>query len=295
MHASIALCVMMFGGVAYPDMPSDAITTLPLFYDPSPLDPRWEQERLDRLKHHPLPHVVTVDDRQPSADDSRYNKWPYRPNMQQQQNRPTGVMPQAPTQAGPPSQAPAGPYGSPPAQIGQGGSYGPGGAQPPGQVATRDDPYANMPIAGANPVARYNSRTNVPQVPQPPTASNYFNNNSVNSITSQYGLSNPSNGFNNPGAGGGVKPFSNYQPPSGYSPWQLLNQPTQNGTLNPYTNFVQPALSQQNFNAHVSEQINGVRTMQRGYGGASGPEISVGGNGLVNPQIFQNYLNYMPR
>jgi hypothetical protein len=287
---------MMFGGVTYPEMPSDAITTLPLFYDPSPLDPRWEQERLDRLKHHPLPHVVTLDDRQPSADDNRYKSPYYRPNLQQQQNRQAGVMPQAPTQAGPLGQAAgAGPYGAPPAQIGQAGPYGPGGNGSPGQVG-RDDPYANAGVPGANPLARYNSRMNVPQVPQPPTVANYTSNNSVNSITNQYGLPNTSNGFSNPVAGGGAKPFNNYQPPSGYSPWQLLNQPTQNGTLNPYTNFVQPALSQQNFNAHVSEQINGVQTMQRNYGGTPGQEINVGGSsGLVNPQIFQNYLNYMPR
>ena len=85
--------------------------------------------------------------------------------------------------------------------------------------------------------------------------------NSVNSITNHYGLSSSQNPLANPAAGGGSKPFNNYQPPSGYSPWQLLNQPTQNGTLYPYTAYVQPALNQQNFNSHVSEQINGVQTI----------------------------------
>ena len=42
-----------------------------------------------------------------------------------------------------------------------------------------------------------------------------------------------------------------------------MNLPTNNGTVNPYTNYVRPAMDQQTFNAHVSEQINGVQTMQR--------------------------------
>ena len=44
-----------------------------------------------------------------------------------------------------------------------------------------------------------------------------------------------------------------------------MNQQTNNGTISPYTAYVQPAISQQNFNSHVSEQINGVQTMQRAY------------------------------
>ena len=54
-------------------------------------------------------------------------------------------------------------------------------------------------------------------------------------------------------------------------------------------------MDQQNFNSHVSEQINGVQTMQRGVSGTPGMEINTGGNGLVNPQIFQNlyYPTYL--
>ena len=65
----------------------------------------------------------------------------------------------------------------------------------------------------------------------------------------------------NPSAEGGSKPFNGYQPPSGYSPWQqLYTSQTNNGTVSPYINNVRPQLDQQNFNAHVSEQINGVQT-----------------------------------
>ena len=66
------------------------------------------------------------------------------------------------------------------------------------------------------------------------------------------------------GNAGYSKPFSGYTPPNGYSPWMGLYQPT-NGSVDPYTAYVQPALSQQNFNAHVSEQIQGVRPMMPGY------------------------------
>ena len=199
--------------------------------------------------------------------------------MQPRQN----VMPEAPT--------------SPGATAGQTG-YGPAGyggqGQPSGQ-SSAGDPYANLPTAGRNPVAGYNRGMSVPQVPVAPGASNYAYPNSVNSITNPYGLPNSASPLANPSAGGGSKPFSNYQSPNGFTPWQLLNQPTQGGTLNPYTAYVQPVLNQQNFNSHVSEQINGVQTMQRGYGaGTPGSEVNTGGNGLVNPQIFQNYPNYYP-
>jgi hypothetical protein len=95
-------------------------------------------------------------------------------------------------------------------------------------------------------------------------------------------------------AGGAAKPYSDYRPPSGYSPWNNLNLPTNNGTVNPYTNYVRPAMDQQTFNAHVSEQINGVQTMQRYGAGTPGMEVPMSGPGLANPQIFQNYMNFYP-
>ncbi len=68
-----------------------------------------------------------------------------------------------------------------------------------------------------------------------------------------------------------------------------MQAPTNNGTLNPYTNYVQPMMNQQNFNSHVSEQINGVQTMQRGYGPNPGVETNMGGNGLNNPSGVIDY------
>ena len=127
-----------------------------------------------------------------------------------------------------------------------------------------------------------------------PSLNNYAYPNSVNSITNPYGLGSSANSSANPSAANLTKPFSNYQAPSGFSPWQLLNQPTQGGTLNPYTTYVQPVFNQQNVNSHMSEQINGVQTQQRYGAGTPGMEVNAGGNGMVNPQIFQNYLNFAP-
>ena len=134
----------------------------------------------------------------------------------------------------------------------------------------RNDPYNPMPGPAG--------------VPRAPTAGN----NSVNSITSRYGLG-ASDPMMNPSAGAG-KPFSNYTTPNGYSPWQNLYLPSANGTISPYTSYVQPALNQQNFNAHMSEQINGVRTGGYYGSGTPGMESNIGsGNGLVNPSTILNY------
>ena len=55
-------------------------------------------------------------------------------------------------------------------------------------------------------------------------------------------------------------------------------------------------MNQQNVNARLSEQINGVQTMQRYmYMGTPGVEMPVSsGAGMANPPIFQNYKGYYP-
>jgi len=284
MHASIALCVMMFGGVVYPD--SD-LTTIPLKDDLSNPTALQDLEWKERVKRQPLPRVPSVDDRQQSGDDSRFRR-PYPPTDPRAMQPRQQMMPDAPTSAGG-GQGQSG-YGQP--GYGQSGIGQPGYGSPTGggQPGT-NDPYANLPIAGRNPVAGYNRGMNIPQAP---TLQQGLNNYpySMNSVTNPYGLPSTSNPMVNPSAGT-AKPFNNYQAPNGFSPWQLLSQPTQNGTVNPYTSYVQPVLSQQSVNSHLSEQINGVQT-QRGYGaGTPGMEMNTGGNGLVNPQIFQNYI-YSP-
>jgi len=279
MHASLALCVMMFGGVVYPD---SEITTIPLQDDLSNLAGIQELEWREHVKRKPLPRVPTVDDRQQSSDDSRYRR-SYPPTDPRAMQPRQQMMPEAPTSPG----GAQGQMGYGPSANGQTGYGGQTGVGQPGA----NDPYANLPIAGRNPVAGYSNRglTNLPQAPTVQQSLSYYPN-SVNSVTNPYGLSNTSMPTANPSVGGS-KPFSNYQAPTGFTPWQLLNQPTQGGTINPYTAYVQPTLNQQNVNSHLSEQINGVQTMQRNFGyGTPGVEMNTGGNGLVNPQIFQNYI-----
>ncbi len=71
------------------------------------------------------------------------------------------------------------------------------------------------------------------------------------------------------------KPFSGYQPPSGYSPWQqLYTSRRNNGTVSPYVNNVRPALEQQNFNSRVGERVGRLRATQGSYAGL---ETTLGG------------------
>jgi len=120
------------------------------------------------------------------------------------------------------------------------------------------------------------------------TASKYIASNNGSDIARQYGLPPVSN----IGADTGGKAFSNYQAPSGYSPWNNLTLPTNNGTTNPYTAYVKPAMDQQMFNSHISEQINGVQTQQRLYQGTPGYEVPISGAGLANPSQFINYSTH---
>ena len=120
--------------------------------------------------------------------------------------------------------------------------------------------------------------------------SNYSYPNSVNSLTilraSQF--IQPDGQYV---GGGGSKPFSNYQAPSGFSPWQLLTQPTQGGTLNPYTAYVQPVLNQQNFNSHVASRSTACRRCG-GYDAPARPawRSTAAGMDWSIPDRFQIYL-----
>ncbi len=293
MHASIALVLMMVGG---PIFPESEITTIPLTDDLSTPNLIQDQEWQERVKNKPLPRVPTLDDRQQSNDYYGRQRFPYGPNGATRPNQ--QMIPDAPTSADG-QQHPVGNMNMP---YQPGGASQVGGAYPP--LAPRIDPYANgtgLPGLGRGPFASVPGVGTPIATPMPatPSVSNYINNvtpTSVSQYTARYGLPNSPNNTMDPmaAAGGGSKPFSGYTPPNGYTPWQSLYTPTNNGTLNPYTQRVQPQFDQLNFNAHTSEQINGVQTMQRAiYGGTPGVETNTGGvNGLVNPSTFQNYMNY---
>ncbi|MGO9109956.1 MAG: hypothetical protein ACLP9L_12050 [Thermoguttaceae bacterium] len=274
MHASIALCIMMVGGPVFPD---PEVTTVPLKDDSSSAISIQDQEWRERVKSKPLPRVPTVDDRQ-SGDDGR-PRFPYSPTDPRAAHPNQGMMPVAPTSAD--NQHPMGNM-----------PYQPGGGNPLSPQSGGSYPLGNGSALGHNAVSGYTG-LGYPATPVTPTAGNYGSNvpTSVSQLSARYGLSNSQNTTLDPMGGG--KPFSGYTPQNGFTPWQYLNQPTQGGTINPYTTYVQPALNQQNFNSHLSEQINGVQMQQRLEGiGTPGMETNFGGNGLVNPQIFQNYRNY---
>jgi hypothetical protein len=293
MHASIAVCVMMVGGWIGPPALETETYVIPLREDLALSRSFQDLEWKERLKSTALPRVPTVDDRKQGGDDSRSRRSTYPPvaptDPRAAQPR-QGMLPQPPTSADrslanqPMSSLPLLPGGG----GGGGGGYqsaGPGGYTAP--VTSKSDPYANLQMMGPNPVQGYSNQFGAVPAPRSLATSNFTSNLSVDAYTRQFGLSNQ-NTTSSP-AGGGAKPFSDYRAQNGFTPWQYLNQPTQNGTVSPYSAYVRPTLDQQNFNSHVSEQINGVQTQQR-YGAATpGMEVPLGGAGLVNPQIFNNY------
>lgn len=271
MHASIALCVMMLGGPIYPEA---EITTVPLKDDLANLTSIQNLEWQEAVKGRTLPPVPTMVNPRQSADDNRPGPYRYPPTSQQPRQP---MMPSAPTDA----------------TGGGGGGYSPGRYGQGGGYAAPAAPYATGSIPGRYPVNTFNNsggQYNAPVPPVAPRASDYSGQLSVTAIASQYGLGN--NAAPIMSAGGGAKPFSDYQRPNGYSPWNLLNQSTNNGTLSPYTAYVRPAMDQQMFNSHISEQINNVRTQQPYYSGTPGVETNLGGNGLLNPNSVQVYTTH---
>jgi hypothetical protein len=273
---------MMVGGYIYPEC---EIATIPLRDDLSRPNPIQDKEWQDRAKRWPLPRLVTIDDRQQTPDNGRLSRYPpTNPNAQQVRQ----VMPDAPTSAGPGGNGQTGNGQTGYGQTGYGQQgYGPG-------VSARNNTLANTSVPGQNPVPGYTGVPTPVATPTPTVNNNYLGPSSISSITSRYGLGGLQNPMMNPSAGN--KPYSDYQRPTGYSPWQNLYLPSNNGTVDPYTAYVRPAIDQQNFNSHISEQINGVQTRGYYYGsGTPGMEGNIGsGNGLVNPQLFQTYPNYNP-
>ena len=305
MHASIAVFVMMLGG---PICPEPEITTIPLKDDLSNQTSAQNIQNLERQEYTnrvKLPPAPTVE-MGPGDSGVQPQRNPYSPTNPGTYQRRPPTIPDSPTS---PQSASNGQQGYAPGHLGNGGygaggnansgGYGNTGGYPSG--VPRND-LGNGSAVGRNaispPVGGGSGQYAAPTAIAPPTTATYTNspNNSVSGLTSQYGLTSPQYPtMANPSTGTAPKAYDNYQAPSGYSPWMNLYQPTNNGTLSAYTAYVQPAQSQQNFNSRVSAQINGVQTMQRNYNsGTPGMEVNVGGNGMANPAIFQNYKGYYP-
>jgi hypothetical protein len=289
MHAQIAICMMMVGGYIVPEAD---IKTIPLNDDLSNLIAIQDKEYRERAQNRVLPRVPTVADPRQAVED-RYG--PYAPNAYMPRNpidqnayRRQAIT-EAPTAGGNsgvpnPWQAGQTGQGAMPRMPGAGGNYynpspGVSTAGPAGNTYT-----PNGSSGFANPVATPGfAAGHALGVGAAPTASGYIQANNGSQLASRYGLPPVSNITAGPTAGGG-KAFDGYQAPSGNSPWNGLFAPTANGTTNPYTQYVRPAMEQQTFNAHISEQINGVQTQQRYGGGTPYHEMPPpSGPGLVNP------------
>jgi hypothetical protein len=288
MHA-IAVCVMMVGGYIVPEVD---ITTIPLKDDVgkgiSIQDLEWKERAL--TAH--LPQVPTLGIPKQTASDGG----PYLPNDRTtsyprspyDNSRRPSVIPQSPTEPGNnvvqnPWQPTQGQGASPRMPSAGGGYNSPAAAGPGGNNFSPNAGFANPVGIGAG---QYQAQRAVQATPLQ-TANNYIQNNNGSTYNRQYGSSGPSQ----VSADQTGKAFSGYQPPSGNSPWNNLYLPTNNGTTNPYTSYVRPAMDQQTFNSHISEQINGVQTQQRGYQGTPGYEAPpMSGPGLVNPNATIDYI-----
>ena len=297
MHATITLCLMMVGG---PVAPEAEISTIPLSNDQTAVTALQDLQWQERAKHLPLPRVPTISDNQPNTTREKIacgGRQKHRSGSgsgsdpySQRKVQSTGTMPLAPTDPGDLS-----------------GGRAPGGAMPavPGQGLNQNN--------SQNRATSYNQNNfNQPAFNQPSVNGGYGYGGAttsapraqgiqtVDSIVSQstaagrnYGTA--PNPFLNPSAGGNggaAKPFSDYQRPNGYSPWQsLYATPTNNGTVSTYSSSVQPQMQQQQYNAQFSESIRGVQTVQnRLTSGTPGVEQQPGtGSGLVNPNSYINY------
>ena len=155
-----------------------------------------------------------------------------------------------------------------------------------GAISLTNDPYSNNSHAGTAP--GYNTPADGPNSHSDADRQQLYAGIHPNPMN-QAGLGGMTNPYSNPSAGAAAKPYNDYQRPNGYSPWQLLNQPTQGGTLNPYTTYVQPARATELQLAHerADQRRADVATLQQFRHARRGGYQ--GGNGLVNPSIFQSY------
>jgi hypothetical protein len=232
------------------------------------------------LDHAPLAPMEDLD--QPS-------------DMQEKQLRSAAHLPMAPSL-----------YNNPAAMGGGGASrsrpyspYGPRPYQPPGPQQS-----TGMPLAPTDPNA-------LPGGPASPTASGQGGAGSQIGAARWGGQGSPRSGFQStngsPQQLGAQRQYypntpiapsapATYHAPPIVSPYQqLYSSQTNNGTIDPYSTYVKPALDQSQANHAFSEQIGGLRSnmQNRGFGPGNGQEVPVG-NGLVNPGYFQNYKQFYP-
>ena len=298
MHATIAFYLLAVGGPVAPELPSaPEFIDVPLYVGATAPNAMQDLQWKLRLQRYPLPRVPTLDMREPrmasnNGGNSRRSAPPSDPYAQQRrQAQAQPGLPMSPTDPGSIESnrmAHNGPMPSLPG-AGQGGAQGYSSNSGGGYTAGNFAPKVYGNYGGAS------IQTTANQANVAPLASNYMANVYQQANISNYGVQ--PNPMLNPVTGGSQKPFSDYQRPSGYSPWMgLYSTPTNNGTVNPYYSTVQPNMQQQQYNHAVAEQIQGVRNylVSPQGGGTPGTEVPVGGAGMANPNGYINYANPMP-
>jgi hypothetical protein len=295
MHATIALCFMMVSGPVAPG-PEPDIVNVPLNVDtasPGAMQElEWKSNPQQRRTLPRVPTLITDDNRR---SDGRVSSGRYAPPAdrsatrgQQPGGQQTG-LPTSPTDPG--NMAGGTPTGPMPLLPGAGGGQG---------YSPQDRPTTYSPngVSSGRSVSNMGApgtQTAAPGAIGAPRASDTLSGIYGNANMSYLGVS--SNPMLNTSVGGAQKPFSDYQRPSGYSPWMnLYNTPTNNGTVSTYSSSVQPQIQQQQYNRQMAEQIQGVRNtmMSPQAGSTPGMEMPVTGAGLVNPNAVINY-GFAPR
>ena len=292
--------------------PELEITAIPLKDDNSSASTIQEMEWKQAARQHVLPRVPTInDDRQAGGVGGgvmpgRRTGLPVSPTDPNAPYRRQPVMPVAPTEAGElgtnrpsPGTMPTVPGAYHPANTvgGYRPGYGPGNYSPSngqGYVGNRPSQFNAPTFSQPVQPGLSGAMTSALQPPVTPTTSNYLNRTTAAQYMNIPGVDqNPFLTQPAAGTGDAAKPFADYQRPNGYSPWMsLYNTPTSNGTVDPYTSAVLPAMQQQQYNQQIGNQVRGMQQMQGMYGGTPGTEVPVGGAGMANPSAFQNYGNY---
>jgi hypothetical protein len=298
MHATLALCLMMVSGPVAPG-PEPEIVNVPLNVDaasPGAMQElEWKANTQQRRTLARVPTLITDDSRRA---DGRVPSGRYAPPTDrngargQQPGGQQAGLPTSPTDPG--NMAGGTPNGPMPLLPGAGGGQGYGGQGYGGQGYAQDRPTTYSPngVSGraVSNMGAAGTQTAAPGAIGAPRASDTLSGIYGNANMSYLGVS--SNPMLNTSVGGAPKPFSDYQRPSGYSPWMsLYNTPTNNGTVSTYASSVQPQIQQQQYNRQMAEQIQGVRNtiMSPQAGSTPGMEMPVSGAGLVNPNAVINY------
>ena len=286
MTTTLAFCTLLLGGWISPEIDD---STPPLREDMTQPETVQANEMRLQGKTISLLPAPSLANGLGGPSGSAYPGTGTGTGSQSQWRRPAGAMPGMPTSPG--TGAPTGPNGN----YGGPGAYGYGAAgMPAAPTRSSEDAYgagasrrsgwgaAQSPMDSGSPDA---NRSNMQ--PAAPSATSDINQGAGN----YYANLRPAGA---PGALGNPKAFDNASLAPRASPYlNLYTSRTANGTIDPYTSAVVPALDQIQNQQKVSAQIGGLQKTLRRPAGTGGMEVPTG-QGLANPGQFINYPQYPP-